>query len=248
MNLSRLSARLSRRRIRAIVVKEIRGYRRSRSIVSGMAIIPLVFMVQPLVSVFALSSGAATALQHRHELLYMLAVPALVPATLAAYAIVGERQHGTLEPMLSTPISKLELLFGKVLAVLIPSIVISYAVFALFAVLVLLFAQADVASALLRSSDVLAQVIFTPLIAAWSTWLGVAISTRSGDIRVAQQVSVLASLPTIALTTLTSVNVIHASLHVAVIFGIVLLISNRVGWRVVSALFDREKLITGGTS
>ena len=54
-----------------------------RSIVVAMAIIPLVFLIQPLVSVFAASSTASAQLSHRHELLYMLAIPALVPAALA---------------------------------------------------------------------------------------------------------------------------------------------------------------------
>jgi len=112
---------LSRRCIRAIVRKELRTYRRNRSIVVGMSIVPLVFLIQPLVSVFALSSSAAVMLRQHHELLYLLGIPALVPATLAAYAVVGERQHGTLEPVLSTPIRREELLLGKALAVLVPS-------------------------------------------------------------------------------------------------------------------------------
>ena len=56
-------------------------------------------------------------------------------------------------------------------------------------------------SAIIRGEDVLVQLIFTPLIAGWSVWLGIAISTRVSDVRVAQQLSVLASLPTVALTT-----------------------------------------------
>jgi ABC-2 type transport system permease protein len=44
-------------------------------------------------------------------------------------------------------------------------------------------------------------------------------------------------------TTLTSLNVIHPSLKLALGLGLALLIANRVGWRVVSALFDRERLI-----
>src|SRR5262249_25901039 len=118
---------LSRRRIRAIALKEVRSYRRSASIVAAMAIIPLVFLVQPLVSVFAVSSAAAAQLKTHHELLYMLAIPALVPATLAAYAVVGERQQGTLEPVLTTPVRREELLLGKALAVLVPAVVVSYA-------------------------------------------------------------------------------------------------------------------------
>jgi ABC-type transport system involved in multi-copper enzyme maturation permease subunit len=235
--------RLSRRRVRAIVLKELRAYRRNASIVVAMAIIPLVFMIQPLVSVFAASSSASAQLSHRHELLYMLAIPALVPAALAAYAVVGERQQGTLEPVLSTPIRREELLLGKALAVLGPAVGVAYVVFGIFLLLVELFAHPNVAPAFIRGPDILAQVIFTPLLAAWSIWVAIAISTRASDIRVAQQLSVLASLPTIALTTLIALNVIHATLGLAFGLGAALLVANRLGWRLVSALFDRERLI-----
>ncbi len=234
---------ISWRRVRAIVSKELLTYRRTRSIVWAMVIIPIVFLIQPLVSLFATSSAAADALRHHHELLYMLAIPALVPATLAAYAVVGERQQGTLEPVLGTPLRSRELVLGKALAVFVPSVAVAYFVFGMFLALVALFAHSGVASSFIRGSDVLAQVIFTPLVTAWSIWVGLAISTRASEMRVAQQLSVLASLPTIAVTTLTSLNVIHPSLKLAFALGIALLVANRVGWRVVSALFDRERLI-----
>ena len=237
--------KVSKRRVRAIFRKEVREYRRNRSLVVGMAIIPLVFVIQPLVSVLAVGSSSAAELSHRHELLYMLAIPALVPATLAAYAVVGERQQGTLEPVLTTPVRHEELLLAKAVAVLIPSVAIAYAVYGLFIACVALFAHAEVASALIRAGDVIVQLVFTPLLAAWSIWIAIAISTRASDIRVAQQLSVLASLPSVALTTLIALDVIHATLGLAVFLGAALLVGNRVGWRIVSAMFDRERLVTG---
>jgi ABC-2 type transport system permease protein len=136
-------------------------------------------------------------------------------------------------------------MLGKALAVLGPSVAIAYLVFGVFLAVVALFAHAGVSSAIIRGPDVLVQVIFTPLIAGWSIWLGIAISTRVSDIRVAQQLSVLASLPTIALTTLISLDVIHPSVSLALALGVLLLIGNRLGWRLVSFLFDRERLIAG---
>jgi ABC-2 type transport system permease protein len=235
----------SRTRVRAVLRKEMREFRRTRSIVIAMAVIPLVFLVQPLVSAFTLSSAAARALVHRHELLYMLAIPAVVPALLAAYAVVGERQQGTLEPLLTTPITREELLLGKAFAVLIPSMIIAYAVYGVFLACVALFSSPGVPSALIDGSDVLAQVVFTPLIAMWSIWIACAISARSSDVRVAQQLSTLASLPSIAITTMLATHVIHPSLRAAVGFGIGLLVLARLGWRISSALFDRERLLTG---
>jgi ABC-2 type transport system permease protein len=227
------------------VRKELRSYRRNRSIVVGMAIIPLIFIAQPLVSVFTLASAAAVPLREHHELLYMLGIPALVPSTLAAYAIAGERQEGTLEPLLGTPLEREELVLGKALAVLLPSVLVAYAVYVVFLVLVALFAHPGVSSALIRGSDVLAQFVFTPLLAAWSIWIGIAISTRASEVRVAQQLGALASVPAVVLTTLIAFNVIHPSFRLTIALAVVLLLANRVGWRFVSALLERERLIAG---
>ena len=56
----------------------------------------------------------------------------------------------------------------------------------------------------------LVQLLFTPLLAGWSIWVGIAISARSSDVRVAQQLSVLASLPPLAIVALMQFNVITA--------------------------------------
>jgi ABC-type transport system involved in multi-copper enzyme maturation permease subunit len=236
---------VSSSRLRAIYRKELREYRRNGSIVWGMAILTLIFLIQPLVQAFAVPSSASGQLTGHHELLYLLAIPALVPATLAAFAVVGERQQGTLEPVLTTPVRREEFLLGKALAVLVPSIVISYAVYLVFLVCVDLFAQPGVAPALLQGPDLLAQLIFTPLLAGWSIWLGIAISTRATEVRVAQQFGILANLPSVAVTTLLAFNVIHPTLALAIGGAALLLILNRLGWRATSAMFDRERLITG---
>ncbi|MER7246620.1 ABC transporter permease subunit [Kribbella sp. NPDC000426] len=236
---------LNPRLVRAVVTKELREFRRNRSMVVGMAIIPLIFSVQPLVAVFALSSSASEPLRHEHVLLYMLGIPALVPSLVASYSVVGEREQGTLEPLLTTPIRREELLLGKALATFIPAVIVAYAVFAVFLACVELFAQPGVAAALVRPSDVIAQLVFTPLLAGWSIWVAIVISTRANDIRVAQQLSSLASLPSVAVAILIALNVIDVSPLTGVVAAAVLLVLNRVGWRVASALFDREHLILG---
>jgi len=236
---------VSRTRVRAIFRKELREYRRNGSIVSTMVIFPLIFLIQPLVLVLSLPASVSVPLSHRHLLLYMLAIPAIVPATLAAYAVVGERQQGTLEPVLTTPIRREELLLGKALASFVPSVAISLAVYAFFLACVELFARPAVASALMRGPELLAQLLFTPLLAGWSIWVGIAISARSSDVRVAQQLSMLASLPSVAVTSLIAFDGIHVTLGLALGFAAALLLLDGLGWRIVSATFDRERLITG---
>jgi ABC-type Na+ efflux pump permease subunit len=238
---------MSRRRVRAIFDKELREYRRNGNIVYAMVILPFVFLIQPLIQIFTLPSSASATLHHEHSLVYMLAIPALVPATLASYAVVGERLQGTLEPVLATPVRRDELLLGKALAAFVPSVVVSYGVYALFIAAVELFAHAGVATALIQAPDLIAQVLFTPLLAAWSIWVGIAVSARCRDPRTAGQLSILAGLPSVAITTLIAFNVIPATLPVALAFGAALLILIRLGWRVASAIFDRERLITNTT-
>ncbi|HEV8554790.1 MAG TPA: hypothetical protein VGR06_00135, partial [Actinophytocola sp.] len=106
-------------------------------------------------------------------------------------------------------------------------------------------AQPTVASALLRGPDLLAQLVFTPLLAGWSIWIGIAISARASDLRVAQQLGIFASLPTAVVAALVAFNVIHATLGLALGLAAALLLGNRLGWRIMSATFDRERLTTG---
>ncbi len=239
---------MSATRIRAMCLKELREYRRSGSIVATMAILPIIFLVEPLIQIFNLPASSASTLAGKDPLLYMLGIPALVPAALAAYSVVGERQQGTLEPILTTPIRREELLLGKALAVLVPALVIGYAVFALSVASIAVFAASAVASAVLRAGPLVAQVVFTPLLAGWSIWVGTAISARSNDTRVAQQLSVLGSLPLVILAALIAFGVIHATFALAVVLGVVLLVFDLRGWRFVSLMFDRERLITGTKS
>ena len=176
----------------------------------------------------------------------LLSIPALAPSVVATYAVVGERSQGTLEPVLTTPIRREELVLAKALAALVPTLAISYGVFAFFVAATKLFAQPAVASAVLQVPDVLVQVLFTPLLAAWSIWVGIAVSTRTNDVRVAQQVGgAIAGIPAILVAYLTAFNVIHATPGLVLGVAAALLVLDGLGWRIVSAAFDRERLITG---
>lgn len=236
---------LSWRRIRSIVRKEFREYRRNRSVIVTMAIFPLIFLIQPVILVNRLSASTSVSLGQTHLLLYMLAIPIFTPAMLAAYAVTGERQQGSLEPILTTPIRREEFLVGKALAVLVPSIAVAYVVYAAFLAWALLTAAPTVAPAIIHGPDIVAQFLFTPLLACLFTWVGIAISTRSSDVRVAQQLTLLGSIPAVAVTSLIAFDVIPPSLPLAIGLAAALLVADVVGWRVVAPMFDRERLVTG---
>ena len=72
-----------------------------------------------------------------------------------------------------------------------------------------------------------------------------AISVRANEIRVAQQLGMLASVPLIGLFVLLAVGVIRPTFLVAILFAVVLLLIDVGASRVVARMFDRERLVTG---
>jgi ABC-2 type transport system permease protein len=236
-------------RLAAVLRKELREYRRSPFIVGTMAVLPLAFLVEPLVTIFRLGPSVGAGAVDKavgSMFLLLLVAPALLPAVIAAYSVVGEREQGTLEPLLTTPLRREELLLGKALGVVVPTVGIAYVLFAVIEVCAKLFARnAAVVSDLGQGPHILAEILFAPLLAGWSIWVGIGISARASDVRVAQQLGTLSSLPPLAIVALVSFNVFTPSVTLAVVFALVLLVADIILFRVVSALFDRERLITG---
>jgi ABC-type Na+ efflux pump permease subunit len=238
---------MSMARVRAIARKEFRDYRRNRFVVFTMAIAPVVFVTVTLISILTIPAGQPSGALDTTvglSILFMLLVPATVPATISAYSVVGEREQGTLEPVLTTPVTNEEFLVGKALAALVPTLAISYAIFGLVLAAVATFTQAGVASAVFQAPLMVALALFTPLIAGWSILVGIAVSARSRDIRVAQQIGTFASFPPVAVAALMSFRVIPQSLPVALVLAAGLVVVDTLGWRAVSATFDRERLVT----
>jgi ABC-2 type transport system permease protein len=236
-------------RVLAVVRKELLDYRRKRSIVVSMLIFPIVFLVEPVVEIFvAPPSGSSASLDKTVilPLLYMLLIAVVTPSTLAAYSVVGEREQGTLEPLLTTPLRQQEFVLGKAAAVMIPSVGLAYAVYALFLLCVELFAHRAVANAVFHDGPTLLTLfLFAPLVAGWAVVVGMAVSVRASEVRVAQQLGMLASFPVIGVIILLISGVIHPTFAAAIEFAIGLLVVDVLALRLVSRLFDRERLVTG---
>ena len=239
---------ISTARIGAVIRKELAEFRRNRFILTTTAILPIVFLISPTAQILAVKASAlSTALDKRvdYALFLPLLVPVLVPTLMSAYSVVGEREQGTLEPVLTTPVSGTELLLGKAAAIFMPAVALGYLIFGVFVAITQLAATSPVAAAVRHAPQLPAALVFIPLLAAWSIWVGLAISTRVTDTRVAQQLSVLGSLPPAALAALMSFQVISPTFGLAAALAGGLLAIDCVACLVVARLFDRERLITG---
>jgi ABC-type Na+ efflux pump permease subunit len=235
-------------RVAAVVRKEVREFRRNRFVIGTMAVLPFVFLITPMLTIFRIpesASGPEVKASVGVISLLMLIVPIVIPPVIAAYSVVGERDQGTLEPVLTTPIRASELLLGKALAAFLPSVGIAYTIYVIVLISVRLGAAHVVSSVVFHPPQLLAQILFTPLLALWSIWVGIGISTRASDVRVAQQLATLASLPLLGFTSLISFQLIKPSVPIAIGLALALLAADIAAWRIVSRLFDRELLIAG---
>src|ERR1700730_2341378 len=204
-------------RVGAILHKELRDYRRNRFVIGTMAATPVLFIILPAIQLIAANAtGKDLSVHVGLSLLYLLVIPVMMPSAVSAYSVVGEREQGTLEPVLTTPIRREEFLVGKALAAFVPTVMIAYAVFGIFLAVAALFAHPAVGAVIYAGTHVLVQLLFTPLLAGWAIWVGIAVSARSTDVRVAQQLSMLGSLPPLAILALMSLNVITVSTGLAV--------------------------------
>jgi ABC-type transport system involved in multi-copper enzyme maturation permease subunit len=235
-------------RVGAVIGKELAEFRRNRLIVFTAALLPVVFLIGPTAELLTIKASAlSTMLGKRvdYALFLPLMVSVLVPAMMSAYSVVGERDQGTLEPVLTSPVSRAELLIGKAAAIFMPAVTLGYLMFGIFVAITQLAASAPVAAAVRHAPQLPAALVFIPLLAAWAIWVGLAVSARVSDTRVAQQLSVLASLPPVALAALMSFQVISPTFGLAAALAGGLLVIDSAACLVVARLFDRERLITG---
>ena len=177
---------VSKRRVRAIFRKELREYRRNGSIVVSHGVFPLIFLIQPLITVLHSARGGRERARHTSTFCCTCwrsrrSCPARSPptrwsasASRARSSRCSRRRSAARSSCWARRWRRSSRRSRSRMRCLV-----------LFLACVELFAQPGVASALLQAPDLLAQVIFTPLLAAWSIWVGIAISARCSDIRVA---------------------------------------------------------------
>jgi len=235
-------------RVSAVIRKELAELRRNRLIVVTAVMLPVIFLIGPTATILSIKASALSATLDKrvdYALFMPLMVSVLVPAVMSAYSVVGEREQGTLEPVLTTPVSRAELLTGKAVAVFMPAAALGYLIFGIFVAITQLAAAPAVAAAVRHAPQLPAALVFIPLLAAWAIWAGLAISTRVSDTRVAQQLAVLGSLPPVLLAALMSFQVINPSFALVAALGGAQLAVDCGACLVVARLFDRERLITG---
>jgi ABC-2 type transport system permease protein len=188
--------------------------------------------------------SAAQAFLFQQFLFLFLVAPIVGAVSLAAYAVVGEKQGRTLEPLLTTPLTTAELLVAKVLASFLPALVIELVGVLLYIALTVAVAAPGVARTLVSGRSLILIALLGPLASLAALQLTIAISSRVNDPRSAQQIAVLMVLPLVLMLVgqVAGAFVISSAMLLAVCTGLAVIWMLLVLFSV--ALFDRESILT----
>lgn len=259
--------------IRTIIGKEWSEVFKNRMVLFTMIFMPLIFTALPLVMLYftgqgmgdmgdvgaadvpveflsvctsEMSSGECMQVYLMNQFLLMfMMMPVIIPTTIAAYSIVGEKTTHSLEPLLATPISTFELLAGKSLAAALPAILIGWASFGLFLIgLPIIGVSKVVIGYITGPTWILAILAAGPLMAIAAVNFAIFVSSRVNDPRVAEQISALMILPILGLlfAQLAGIIVIDLTVMVSYMGGMALLDVGLIYLGV--TIFQRENILT----
>jgi ABC-type Na+ efflux pump permease subunit len=185
-----------------------------------------------------------------YSLIYMLAplyliVPMMVSTVIAADSFVGERERKTMEALLHTPITNIELLLAKMLTAWLSALAVSLAGFVLYSIVANIVGYNIMGGLFFPTPMWLILVLWVaPGVAALGLGATVLVSTRVSTFQEAYQVGGIAVVPIVALVIGQSAGLMFFNEILAVLLGsgvwfvagVLLLI----GW----GTFDRDGLIS----
>ena len=241
------------RLVGAVVGKDIAVVRRSRMILSTITLMPALFaVVLPAVALLIPSLAGPATLAHqleqlprplkalfagyspaeswvRYAALYMFApfflmVPLMVATGFAADSVAGERERKTLEGLLFTPLSDLELYAAKVLGAWLTAMVMTLLAFLAYSVTVNLAAWPVMGRVFFPTPAwVLLVTLVVPAAAALGLGVIVLISARVATTYEAFQMGGMVVIPVVAL--------LFGQVSGVLIFGpVVVLVLGVVAW------------------
>ena len=177
-------------------------------------------------------------------LIFMMITPIAGAMSVAAYSVVGEKQARTLEPLLATPMTTLELLAAKVLGALLPALALTVGYFALYVAGVAIAAGPGAYRVLLGPRSLAIVFVLAPLASLLALQLAVCVSSRVNDSRSAQQIGALVILPISGLMIAQLFGTLQLTLPITAAIALLLLAMNAGILWVATVLFDREAILT----
>ncbi len=133
---------------------------------------------------------------------YILIIPTMVAMIIASDSIAGEKERKTIESFLVLPLTDREILVGKVLGALIPSLLASWISFFIMGLTLNIAGRPSLGSYIVIFTDAswwLLNVLLVTILSFMSTLFMVLISAIVRNVKAAQQYAAFAVIPIIGL-------------------------------------------------
>jgi ABC-2 type transport system permease protein len=268
---------MDRRRIWAIARKDLKEITASKTVVTTMAVVPLILcIVMPAVVLIAALGGGMSAMGNLGFLAKLIArypvpagfggtlegmlyvflnysflpffmiIPLLVSSVIAANSIVGEKERGTLETLLYTPVSNRELVLAKLLSSFIPALAVTLGGFLGY------FAVCNGIYGAYRGMMVVRSIIWLPAIALLApsvSLLGLSItllvSLKAKTFMEAQQLSALVVIPVVVLFYAQIGGLLVLGPLTVVLIAVAALVVSYLIYGRIGPRFSRERILMG---
>lgn len=233
-----------------VASKDFKTFKRRKNIIYSLVGFEIfVSIVLPMILNFASAkapnaSEVLPALINSFSFFFVIG-SCILPLGIAAYSLIGEKVQKSLEPLLATPSTDGEILLGKGIAAFLPAILANFIGAIIFMVLIDVYTYSKLQYLFYPNWNI-AIILFllAPLACILSIGFNVLISSKSNDVRSAQQLGGLIVLPLAAVYFLSEINVFRLNIANLLIMSGILLIVDLFIFYLAKATFQREEILT----
>ena len=227
--------------------KDLKVFLRKKNVIVSILAFPLfISILLTFVVEFISSAGSSAALLVLLPsfTFYFAIIAAILPTTIASYSLVGEKVEKSLEPLLATPMTDEEILFGKGMAAFLPPILATYLGAAIFMTSTDILTNSIFGYYFPNLGALVVLLLLVPLSAIMSIEVNVMISSRVSDVRVSQQLGFLSVLPMAGIYLASELGMISLDITNLLIVSGIILIADLLLLYIARATFSRDEILT----
>ena len=170
---------------------------------------------------------------------------AYIPLGIASYSIVGEKVEKSLEPLLATPLTDGEILLGKAISAVLPTLVAMYVAAIVFMIGIdaTTFGRLGYNYFPNWNFGVLLLIV-VPVAVVMSVLFSVIVSSRANDVRSASSYGIFILFPLLAIYILSEISIISLDINGFLIIAGILSAVDVALYFVSRSAFQREEILT----
>ena len=231
-----------------VASRDFKIFRHQKNILYSIIVFPvLISVLFPLILEYVGQRGLAANLPNllNSFSFFIVIGAAYIPLGIASYSIVGEKVEKSLEPLLATPLTDGEILLGKAIAAVLPTLVAMYAGATVFMVGVdaVTFGELGYNYFPNWTFGVLL-LILVPIAVIMSVLYSIIVSSRVNDVRSANSFGIFIFLPFIAIYFASEIGIISLDITGILIIAGILSAIDVALYFVGTRAFQREEILT----